>query len=101
MSDSQEVSEQVVRLREIEALTAAFLRSPKALRHWRRHDPAEDSLPSVYVFASGGCQDATGLVIGGTWEPDDGWQLDAEFVLFTDDGDILTCCGWNLDVEVL
>ncbi|NPD70270.1 hypothetical protein HN018_24280 (plasmid) [Lichenicola cladoniae] len=101
MSDSQHVSEQVARLRAIETLTVAFLRSPKAVRHWKRHNPSGDEFPSVYILASGGFQDATGLVIGGSWESDDGWDFDSVFTLFTDHGDILTCHGWNLDIEVL
>lgn len=101
MSDSQQVSDQVVRLREIEALTASLLRSPKALRYWNLHNPTGHDLPGVYLCASGGFQEVTGLVIGGTWEPEDGWQYDCEFAMFTEHGDILTCHGWNLEVEEL
>ncbi len=92
--------EQVDRLRTIADVTGLLFRTPKALAQWRRNNPTGEEAPTDYVIADGGFQTYEGLVIGGSWDDDHGWDYDSEFKLFTDDAEIITCYGWNLDIEV-
>lgn len=96
-----DVPTQVDRLRTIAALTNLLFRTPKALKVWNRNNLTGQEMPADYVMADGGFQTFEGLVIGGTWEDEHGWLFDCEFKLFTDDAEVVTCYGWNLQVEVL
>ncbi len=90
---------QVDRLRAVATLTSLLFRTPKALALWRRNNPTGEEAPTDYVIASGGFETFEGLVIDGSWDEVHGWDYDSKFKLFTDDAEIITCYGWNLDIK--
>ena len=102
MHSDASTHDQVERLRTLVAASLVFYRTPRAQLLWARHCHAIGPVPDTYVSADNGMSTVEGLVIGGTWDADAGWDFDGRFTVLADDGVILTVNGWMAaQIEVL
>ncbi len=93
---------QVERLRTLALSTSLFRGSIRAQRIWAHHAARLGPLPDTYVTADNCLSTVEGLVIGGYWDADGGWDFDATFTVLADDGAILKVNGWMAsNIEVL
>ncbi len=93
---------QVERLRTLAFATSVFQGSTRAQRIWAHHATRLGPLPDTYVTADNYMSTVEGLVIGGDWDADSGWDFDATFTVLADDGVILNVNGWMANsIEVL
>ena len=100
--DSQDITDQVGRLHTLAAAAAVFQGSAKAQRLWSRYTDRVGPMPDTYVSADDGMSLVEGLVIGGDWDAEHGWDFDGRFTVLADDGAILTVNGWMASqIEVL
>ena len=93
---------QVERLRTLAFATSVFQGSARAQRIWAAHPANLGQLPDTYVTADDGMSMVEGLVIGGQWDADAGWDFSGTLTVLADDGVILNVNGWMASsIEVL
>jgi hypothetical protein len=92
----------VTREQRISELAACFSRLPRGLRRKCAESPTGSSLSDTFVFAE--AQDFSsgveGVVVDGERDENGEWNFDADFTLFTTDGELLVCHGYNCDLEI-
>ena len=99
---SDHPADQVERLRTLAFAASVFQGSARAQRIWAAHPASLGQLPDTYVTAEDAMSTVEGLVIGGQWDADLGWDFDGTFTVLADDGVILDVNGWMaLSIEVL
>ena len=100
--DSKHVPDQVRRLKTLAAASAVFQSSAKAQRVWSPYNDRIGPMPDTYVTAHDCMYTIKGLVIGGDWDAEHGWDFDGRFTVLADDGAILIVNGWMAsEIEVL
>jgi hypothetical protein len=92
----------VDRERTIQALAAGFSKLPPGRGRKAAWPLTGNSLTDTYVMAEAhdGSQIAEGVVVDGQRDEDGAWDFDADFTLFTTDGEVLVCHGYNCHVEI-
>ena len=91
----------LARWRELEALTYAFAQLPE--KQQRKYVAPKGSLFTdswVSATADNGMEMAEGVVVGGERDQDGEWLLNQPFMIFTPDGQLIRCMGYNCHVVV-
>lgn len=93
----------VVHLCRMARLAAIYNNKPAAQRIWQKdHRPHLGEYPTAWISLNCGFSDVDGLIVGGDWTVDHGWDLDGEISVLTEDGALLTVRGWmSSDVELI
>jgi hypothetical protein len=83
-------------------LAAAFSRLPDHQRRTCQVPVTGNSLIDTFVHAEAndGSQAVEGVVVGGDRDADGQWDFEAPFRIFTTDGELLVCQGYNCHVDV-
>jgi len=92
----------VEREQTIRALAAGFSKLPPGQGRQTAWPLTGNSLTDTYVVAEAhdGSEIAEGVVVDGQRDEDGAWDFDADFTLFTTDGEVLVCHGYNCHVEI-
>ena len=73
--DSNHPVNQVERLRKLAFSTTIFRNSARAQHIWAHHAERLCPFPDTYVTADNCMSTVEGLVIGGSWDANGGWDL--------------------------
>ena len=97
-----EMNAVVEREQTIRALAAGFSKLPPGQGRQTAWPLTGNSLTDTYVVAEAhdGSEIAEGVVVDGQRDGDGAWDFDADFTLFTTDGEVLVCHGYNCHVEI-
>ena len=92
----------VEREQTIRALAAGFSKLSPGQGRQTAWPLTGNSLTDTYVVAEAhdGSEIAEGVVVDGQRDEDGAWDFDADFTLFTTDGEVLVCHGYNCHVEI-
>lgn len=103
MKTSSNRDEMVAHLRLMSRLAAVYDGSPAARCIWQKdHRLQQGEYPRSWVSLGDGMTDIEGLIVGGDWSADQGWDLDGDIIVLTEDGDLLTVHSWmSTDAEII